>query len=156
MPARQVRVHRAEANEVFEQGRRLQPQSHFLAFYLSDNLLALGQYEAARRRCESADTPLDTDSRHDCLALAYHALGRTAEAERQLAEFMADNGDSAAYRYARIYAQWGDRVKAWQWLDKAEQLGDPDLSLLKTDWHVDPLRGDARFKAIEARMNYQP
>jgi serine/threonine protein kinase/TolB-like protein/Tfp pilus assembly protein PilF len=146
----------AEANEVFEQGRRLQPQSHFVAFYLSDNLLALGQYEAARRRCESADTPLDTDSRHDCLALAYHALGRTAEAERQLAEFMADNGDSAAYRYARIYAQWGDRVKAWQWLDKAEQLGDPDLSLLKTDWHVDPLRGDARFKAIEARMNYQP
>ena len=146
----------SEANEVFERARKLQPQSHFVAFYLSDNLLALGQYDAARRQCESADTPLDSDSRHDCLALAYHALGRHADAERQLAEFKAEDGDSAAYRYARIYAQWGDRTKAWQWLDKAEQLSDPDLSLLKADWHFDPLRSDSRFKAIEARMNYQP
>ena len=145
-----------EANEVFEQARRLQPESHFVAFYLADNLVALGQYDAARRQCESADTPLDSDSRHDCLALAYHALGRQADAERQLADFKADAGDSAAYRYARIYAQWGDRTRAWQWLDKAEQLGDPDLSLLKADWHFDPLRSDSRFKAIEARMNYQP
>jgi serine/threonine protein kinase/Tfp pilus assembly protein PilF len=145
-----------EANEVFEQARKLQPQSHFVAFYLADNLLALGQYDAARRQCESGDTPLDSDSRHDCLALAYHALGRQADAERQLADFKADNGDSAAYRYARIYAQWGDRARAWQWLDKAEQLSDPDLSLLKADWHFDPLRSDSRFKAIEARMNYQP
>jgi serine/threonine protein kinase/Tfp pilus assembly protein PilF len=145
-----------EANEVFEQARQLQPQSHFVAFYLADNLVALGQYDAARRKCESNETPLDADSRHDCLALVYHALGRQADAERQLAEFKADNGDSAAYRYARIYAQWGERAKAWQWLDKAEQLGDPDLSLLKADWHFDPLRSDARFAAIEARMNYQP
>ncbi len=31
-----------------------------------------------------------------------------------------------------------------------------DLSLLKADWHFDPLRSDSRFTAIEARMNYQP
>jgi serine/threonine protein kinase/Flp pilus assembly protein TadD len=114
-----------EANEVFQQARALQPESHFVAFYLADNLLALGQFEAARRQCE-------------------------------VAEFKAQNGDSAAYRYARIYAQWGDRPKAWSWLDKAEQLGDPDLSLLKADWHFDPIRQESRFKAIEARMNYLP
>ena len=145
-----------EANEVFQQARALQPESHFVAFYLADNLLALGQFEAARRQCEAAETPLDADGRHDCLAQAYHALGRQADAERQLAEFKAQDGDSAAYRYARIYAQWGDRSKAWAWLDKAEQLSDPDLSLLKADWHFDPLRSESRFKAIEARMNYLP
>ena len=30
------------------------------------------------------------------------------------------------------------------------------LSLLKADWHFDPLRKESRFKAIEARMNYLP
>jgi eukaryotic-like serine/threonine-protein kinase len=145
-----------EANLIFQQARTLQPESHFVAFYLADNLLALGQFDTARRQCEAPDTALDADGRHDCLALAYHGLGRQADAERQLAEFMAQDGDSAAYRYARIYTQWGDRPKAWQWLDKAEQLGDPDLSLLKADWHFDPLRDQARFKAIEARMNYLP
>jgi TolB-like protein/Tfp pilus assembly protein PilF len=145
-----------EANLIFQQARTLQPESHFVAFYLADNLLALGQFDAARRQCEAPDTALDADGRHDCLALAYHGLGRQADAERQLAEFKAQDGDSAAYRYARIYTQWGDRPKVWQWLDKAEQLGDPDLSLLKADWHFDPLRNEARFKAIEARMNYLP
>ena len=145
-----------DADRVFERARQLQPESHFVAFYLTDILLATGQYETARRRCEAADTPLDSDGRRDCLALAYHALGRQADAERQLADFKAQDGDSAAYRYARIYAQWGDRTRAWQWLDKAEQLGDPDLSLLKADWHFDPLRSESRFKAIEARMNFPP
>jgi eukaryotic-like serine/threonine-protein kinase len=145
-----------EANLIFQQAHALQPESHFVAFYLADNLLALGQFDAARRQCEAPATALDADGRHDCLALAYHGLGRQTDAERQLTEFIARDGDSAAYRYARIYAQWGDRSKAWQWLDKAEQLGDPDLSLLKADWHFDPLRDDARFKAVQARMNYLP
>jgi hypothetical protein len=41
-----------------------------------------------------------------CLALAYHKLGRQADAESALARFKATDGDSGAYGYAIIYAQW--------------------------------------------------
>ena len=144
----------SEAMVIFQEAKLLRPDSHFIEYYIADNLLASSQFEAARRECESVSAPLDAEGRHDCLALAYHALGRQADAERELALFKAQDGDGAAYRYARIYAQWGENAMALQWLKQAERLEDADLSLLKTDWHFDPIRDEPTFKAIEARMNY--
>lgn len=145
-----------EAMDVFQEARVLRPGWHVIEYYLADNLLALGQAEAARQACEPPSSLLDAQGRYDCLAQAYHVLGRQADAERQLQQFKAQDGDSAAYRYARIYAQWGEKSAALQWLDKAERLNDADLSLLKADWHFDPIRNEPRFRAIEARMNYPP
>jgi len=42
-------------------------------------------------------------------------------------------GDAGAYEYATIYAQWGDRAKALEWLALAVRLRDPGLLVLKTD-----------------------
>jgi hypothetical protein len=39
-----------------------------------------------------------------------------------------------------IYAQWGDRPKALEWLDTAMRRRDPGLESLKTDPLMDPLR----------------
>jgi TolB-like protein len=112
--------------------------------------LGLGQLDLARRTCE-ATPPL-----HGCLALIYHRLGNLKAAENELEQLKASTGDSAAFRYAAIYAQWGDTAKALQWLNTAVKLNDPGLTNLKTSWLLDPIRDEPEFKAILARMNFPP
>ena len=63
-------------------------------------------------------------------------------------------GDTAAYQYATIYAQWGKRAKALEWLETALRLRDPGLELLKTDPLLDPLRKEPRFHAIERELKF--
>ena len=62
-----------------------------------------------------------------CLAVIYDKLGRHADAEAELAKMKAALGDAAAYQYATIYAQWGNRAKALEWLETALRLRDPGL-----------------------------
>jgi hypothetical protein len=71
-----------------------------------------------------------------------------------LAKYRAKAGDVGAYEYATIYAQWGDRVKALEWLATATRLRDPGLVLLKTDPLMDPLRYEPRFQAIERQLKF--
>jgi hypothetical protein len=63
-------------------------------------------------------------------------------------------GDTAAYQYATIYAQWGDRAKALDWLETALRLPDSGLELLKTDPLLDSLRQEPRFQAIERELKF--
>ena len=63
-------------------------------------------------------------------------------------------GDALAFQYATIYAQWGDRAKALEWLDVAMRLRDPGLENLKTEPFFDPLRKEPRFQAIERELKF--
>jgi tetratricopeptide (TPR) repeat protein len=113
---------------------------------------ALGDFEKMRALCEGNGEKAK-DSR-DCLALAYHRLGRQADAETALARLKASEGDAAAYNYATIYAQWGNTPKALEWLERALQLRDPQLINLRTDPLMDPLRQEPRFQAIERELKF--
>jgi serine/threonine-protein kinase len=146
----------SEAQMVLHDARALAPDSHDLAARMTQGLVASGQFEKARKACESRSTPLDEGDRHYCLALAYHALSRQVDAERELGLFKATDGDAAAYFYAEIYAQWGDRSSALHWLSQAEQLHDATLVELRVDPFLDPIRNEPQFKAIEGRLNFPP
>ena len=61
-------------------------------------------------------------------------------------------GDGGAYQYATIYAQWGNRAKALEWLETAQRLRDPGLIQLKTDPLLDPLHKESRFQVIEREL----
>jgi len=148
--------HYGEALAALQEAQALYPGSHFVQTLILEATLASGQAEQARQQCESPSTPIDEDYRHHCLALVYHILGRQADAEVELAQDQALDGDGSAYGYAEIYAQWGNKAKALQWLTTAEQLHDPGLQMLKVNWYFDPIRGEPQFKAIEARMNFPP
>jgi hypothetical protein len=63
-------------------------------------------------------------------------------------------GDDAAYQMATIFAQWGHRPKALEWLETALRLRDPGLVDLKTDPLLDPLRKEPRFNAIERELKF--
>jgi tetratricopeptide (TPR) repeat protein len=119
--------------------------SRGLAYY------GLGDLEHARASCE---TKPDNQFNQQCLAVVYDKLGRHADAEAELSKMKAAQGDSMAYQYAAIYAQWGDRAKALEWLETAWRLRDGGLLYLKTDPLMDPLRHEPRFQAIERELKF--
>jgi len=116
-----------------------------LAYY------GLRDLQSARASCE---TKPDYWASKQCLSVIYDKLGRHADAEAELAKLRAWGGDGGAYQYATIYAQWGDRAKALEWLETAWRLRDPGLDNLKTDPLLDPLRHEPRFQAIERELKF--
>jgi Tfp pilus assembly protein PilF len=106
---------------------------------------ALGNLQSAQVSCEIKP---DWDRSQLCLAMIYNKVGRHADAEAMLATYRTSAGDSAAYQYAEIYAQWGNGLNALEWLETALRLRDPGLEFLKTDLLLDPLRNEPRFKAV--------
>jgi TolB-like protein len=111
----------------------------------------LGDLTGALATCEARPNYWGTQW---CLALAYQKLGRHADAQAAVAKIQAMQGDTAAYQYATIYAQWGNLPKALESLDTALRLRDPGLVLLKTDPLMDPLREEPRFQAIERELKF--
>ena len=112
---------------------------------------ALGDLKQARASCEMMR---DDSVSQECLAVVYERLGRRADAEEELAKAKASQGDSDAYQYATISAQWGDPTKALDWLDTAMRLRDAGLQYLRTDPLLDPLRNEPRFQAIERELKF--
>jgi TolB-like protein len=140
-----------EAIAAFQDSLTLRPEaqrSHALrglAYY------AAGNFPAARTSCEVSG---DYYLLWMCLAVTYDKLGRHTDAEALLAKLQASQGEAEAYQYATIYAQWGNRTQALEWLETALRLRDPGLELLKTDPLLDPMRKEPRFQAIERELNF--
>ena len=111
----------------------------------------LGNFEEARVNCEARPNYWGTQW---CLALTYQKLGRHADAQAAVAKIEAMQGDTTAYQYSTIYAQWGDTAKALEWLETAMRLRDPGLSLLRTDPLMDPLRNEPRYRAVEKELKF--
>jgi len=111
----------------------------------------LGDLESAKSLCEINP---DDSANQQCLAIVYEKLGRRVEAENMFAKMKAQLGDTGAYEYAAIYAQWGERAEAFKWLDAAVRLHDSGLKGLKTDPLMDPLRKESRFQPIERALNF--
>jgi Flp pilus assembly protein TadD len=73
------------------------------------------------------------------------ALAKVAALKEQDREFEGFNS-------ARIYAQLGDEDAAFQGLHQAWDVRDANLLSLKVDPYLDPLRGDARYAELIARL----
>jgi TolB-like protein len=146
----------AEAQAIWQKAKALNPKSSFIEFWLTLTQLASGQIEQVRQKCESSSTQLDEEDRHYFLALIYHVIGRQADAEREFEQLKVLDGDAGAYAYAGIYAQWGEKEAALQWLMKAEQSKNPTVYMLRGDWRLDPVREEPQFKALMARLNLPP
>ena len=138
-----------EAIAAYDQAASLNPGNNTYAVFRGFVRLSLGQYEAARADCEIP--PINWGNR-TCLAIAYQKLQRAADAQVALSALTAVTGDTASYQYAQIYAQWGDLQRSLDWLDKAYRIHDPGMQSLKTDPLMDPVRGQARYRAIQAQL----
>jgi TolB-like protein/Tfp pilus assembly protein PilF len=140
-----------EAVTAFTETIRLSPDyndayaERGLSFYM------LGDLQSARASCE---TQPNYWGNQYCLAVTYDKLGRHTDAEAELAKMMTAIGDTAAYQYTTIYAQWGNPAQALTWLDTALKVRDPGLGNLKTDPLLDPIRAEPHFLAIEKSLKF--
>jgi serine/threonine-protein kinase len=119
-----------------------------LTYLLGKAELMRGDPAAARAACAGARTWLEDM----VLALAAHALGQQHEAEAHLAAIQAKLHDAGAYNYAVIYAQWGQRADALQWLQAAWRLRDPGLVDIKVNPMLDPVRDAPEFQDIQRHV----
>jgi TolB-like protein len=134
----------------YQQFINLDPDSPHAHAFQGLAYYGLGNYEAARAVCEAKGGQWN----QLCLAVVYQKLGRHADAAAQLAQMKADGGDAAAYQYAQIYAQWGQREDSLQWLETALRLRDPGLVALKVDPLMDPVRQEPRLQAVLAKVQF--
>jgi hypothetical protein len=84
----------------------------------------------------------------------YDRLHDRAKREAELAAMQGELGNSAAYQYAEIQAQWGNLPKAMEWLETAFRVRDPGLLTLRSDVLIDPLRQEPRFREIERELHF--
>jgi hypothetical protein len=85
------------------------------------------------------------------LGASYLGLGRTQEARSLLAATSQDPGPfgtAALFHLARLEARAGDRDKACAALETATKRGFAQVALLQGAEDLQPLRDDARFKAV--------
>jgi TolB-like protein/Tfp pilus assembly protein PilF len=81
-------------------------------------------------------------------ALVANRLGKRPEAERILAEMIAEYGDESEYQYAQVYAQWGEQAKALVALQRARSHDDSGLVMMQNDPLLDPVRKAPEFSGL--------
>jgi hypothetical protein len=88
----------------------------------------------------------------ELLAIAQHAEGNTAEAERQFDLLRNELAASGAVQYAEVLAQWGQYAESLRWLGTAMAAHDPGLVALGVDRLLDPLRGEPEFERLGQQL----
>jgi hypothetical protein len=97
----------------------------------------------------------DDDFRVAGGALAYYALGRTADALEALRhlESLVEQSRHDFFFVAQIYAFRGERDQAFAWLTRAYEHRETACGSVKLDPLLKSLRSDPRYKAFLRKMN---
>ena len=90
------------------------------------------------------------------LPMAYHALGRKADSDAALAALIAKYEKDAPYNIAYVYAFRGEADKAFAWLDKAVEYGDPGLGEIVTENLFDNIHTDPRWLPFLRKIGKAP
>jgi len=141
--------------EVIESSRRslqLAPKRSYPHQLIGDALVLLNRLNDAR--AEYKKVPDD-----DVFRLAGEAIidGRSRNlgaVDRTVAHMRELFGDAASYNYTQVFAQAGEKDRAFAALGKAIEVKDPGVTGLKTDPFLDPIRGDRRFAAFVRSANF--
>jgi serine/threonine protein kinase/Flp pilus assembly protein TadD len=86
------------------------------------------------------------------LALAYHAAGKKKEADAALTEYIQKHQNEMAYQIAEIYSYRGDKDKAFEWLERADNQRDAGFAQMKGDPLLHNLENDPRYTAFLKKL----
>jgi eukaryotic-like serine/threonine-protein kinase len=81
-------------------------------------------------------------------AIAYHHVGRDAEASEQMLRLINQGAQNSAYQVAEVYADWGRRDDALAWLERAFRQHDAGFWSAKVDPYLRALKEEPRFVAL--------
>ena len=99
-------------------------------------------------------SPADSYNRLVNEAVMFARMGRPNDVPAVVAKIREMYGDAASFQYGQVYAQLGDRDRAFAALNRAWEIRDAGMTRLKTDPYIDPLRSDPRFADLIHRMNF--
>ncbi|MFO7589146.1 MAG: tetratricopeptide repeat protein [Gemmatimonadota bacterium] len=119
-----------EAISQFRTALDLAPSSVAAHHSIGRALLGKGEFEAALAANEREP---DEGWRLLGRVAAYHDLGRAADSDAALRELIAKYGQEMAYNIAGVLAYRGEADRAFEWLGKAVEYGDPGLSEIPLD-----------------------
>ncbi len=132
---------------------RLSPGRGLTHYGISNALLAQGK--PAEALAEIKLEPQET-WRLDGLVQANHALGRHAESDAILSEFIQKFEKEAAWNIAYIHAFRGEADQCFEWLEKAIVYRDPGLSLTAVQWSFTNVHNDPRWLPFLRRLGLAP
>ena len=116
-------------------------------------LLAKRDAAAALKEFEAEEDEL---LRISSVPLALHALGRSQEADAAQAAFEQRYGDEQPVFAAAIASYRGQSDVAYEWLDRAIALPDPQLAQALIEPLFQPLHADARWVPLLRRIGLAP
>jgi TolB-like protein/lipoprotein NlpI len=90
------------------------------------------------------------------LPMAYHALGRKADSDAALAPLIAKWEKDSPENIAYVYAYRGEADKAFEWLDKAVEYGDPGIAGIVTENLFDSIHADPRWLPFLRKIGHAP
>ena len=90
------------------------------------------------------------------LAMAYHALGQSAESDLALARAIELAEQTAAYNIAYVMAFRGEADRAFEWLDKAVRYKDTGLSQIPVVTLFENIHSDSRWLPFLEKIGKSP
>jgi serine/threonine-protein kinase len=141
--------------QAIEAGRRaleLAPEIRNAHVFVGDALLLLGQ--PAKAEVEYQAIPANNPNRLAREAIVAARTGDIAGAKQRMARIKRESGALASYQYGEIYAQLGDKDRAFVEFDNAISAKDVGLIFLKVDPFLDPIRDDPRYAALLKKLNF--
>ena len=142
----------ADALRFAEELQRTSPKLYTFPELTGLTLVLLGRFSEAQHYFDL--TPADSYQRivFECALLK--RTGRAAQVPAKIDRLRQLYGDAASYQYAEIYAQLGDKDRAFAAFDRAWEIRDSGLLNLKVDVLLDPLRTDPRLAALINKVGF--
>lgn len=122
------------------------------AMPIADCLLLLGRNEEAQSYYALAAP--DFWRRLTGEAILHIRAGDLAAGQQKLAQLRQEYGDAASTQFGEIYAQMGDKDRAFDALERGYSIKDAGLTALKIDPFLDPVRSDPRFADLLGKLNF--
>jgi TolB-like protein len=83
--------------------------------------------------------------RHYGVAFSLYAMGKRQEADAALRYLVEQYGEEGPFQVAEVYAFRGEIDEAFQWLERAREVGDPGLTELLTSQTLPAMYEDSRW-----------
>jgi tetratricopeptide (TPR) repeat protein len=144
--------HYQQAIQAGRKALEIAPEVHNAHIYVGDALLFLGYPDKAKAEYQAL--PSDTGFRMIREAIIVARKGDRAEAQRMISQIKQQLGTSYSYQYGEIYAQLGDKDRAFDELDNALQIRDSGLLYFRADPFLDPIRDDPRYAALLRKLKF--
>jgi len=130
-----------EARACFEKALELSPDYTLGHAFVAVTYMELGDYD---RAIEEAQKERTKGYRVMALSRIYHAAGRDEDSKKALEELIAC-GEEWAIQIVLCHAGRNELDQAFHWLDRAFELHDTGMVIIKIHPHFENLRSDPRY-----------